>query len=438
MPTLEGGCFLYFGDDAPRSVADAQNTRKSEYKMRLTCFRKVSVNDTGTGTAFVMHIKTHNMEFRKEFELGHILTLLCSTYLLLTHEFTKIIQFAAWIGDVHEELTVQTAKRSPGFLVDLPKGHREFGYKIKAIRLFLAYASHMGFMVYKMDVKSALLYGQIEEEVYNLGMPLVQDGDAAEVDEHLYRSMIGSLMYLTTSRPDIMFVVCACARFQVSPKISHLLVVKRIFRYLKGKPSLGLWYPKDSPLEFDDTPEKQIVVATSTTEAEYVAAANCCGQVLWIQNQLLDYSELMNLVTKLTERIGVLEDDLRKTKKTYSSAFTKLILRVKKLEFEQSQDGKKKEKKARIVHSDDEDIEDDSSKQGRKLSDSKKGSAEVSTAGATKRRSEEENGLRKKTGKNKMNEATKGKNCKSEEHTETVKLEIRGKAKSYVENAIVY
>ncbi|GJV86046.1 hypothetical protein Tco_1525944 [Tanacetum coccineum] len=79
--------------------------------------------------------------------------------------------------------------------------------------------------------------------------PLVQDGDAADVDEHLYRSMIGSLMYLTASRPDIMFAVCACARFQVSPKTSHLLVVKRIFRYLKGKPSLGLWYSKESPLE---------------------------------------------------------------------------------------------------------------------------------------------------------------------------------------------
>ncbi|GJT47041.1 putative ribonuclease H-like domain-containing protein [Tanacetum coccineum] len=63
------------------------------------------------------------------------------------------------------------------------------------------------------------------------------------------KSMIGSLMYLTASRPDIMFVVCACARFQVSPKSSHLLAVKRIFRYLKGKPSLGLWYSKDSILE---------------------------------------------------------------------------------------------------------------------------------------------------------------------------------------------
>nr|GEW68192.1 uncharacterized mitochondrial protein AtMg00810-like [Tanacetum cinerariifolium] len=132
-------------------------------------------------------------------------------------------------------------------------------------------------------------------------------------------SMIGSLMYLTSSRPDIMFVVCACARFQVTPKASHLHTVKRIFIYLKGKPRLGLWYPKDSPFDlvaYSDSDyagasldrksitggcqflgcrliswqcKKQTVVATSSTEAEYVAAASCCAQVLWIQNQLLDY-----------------------------------------------------------------------------------------------------------------------------------------------------
>ncbi|GJZ22579.1 retrovirus-related pol polyprotein from transposon TNT 1-94 [Tanacetum coccineum] len=76
--------------------------------------------------------------------------------------------------------------------------------------------------------------------------PLLKDKDGEEVDVHMYRSMIGSLMYLTSSRPDIMFVVCACARYQVDPKVSHLHAVKRIFRYLKGQPKLGLWYPKDS------------------------------------------------------------------------------------------------------------------------------------------------------------------------------------------------
>nr|GFB71383.1 uncharacterized mitochondrial protein AtMg00810-like [Tanacetum cinerariifolium] len=114
--------------------------------------------------------------------------------------------------------------------------------------------------------------------------------------------MIVSLMYLTSSKLDIMFVVCACARFQVTLKVSHLHAVKRIYRYLKGKPDLGLWYPKDSPFNlvayFDSEYARasldrksttggcqflgckliswqcknQTIVATSSTEAEYVAA----------------------------------------------------------------------------------------------------------------------------------------------------------------------
>ncbi|GJT41376.1 ribonuclease H-like domain-containing protein [Tanacetum coccineum] len=80
---------------------------------------------------------------------------------------------------------------------------------------------------------------------------LLKDEEAEEVDVHLYRSMIGSLMCLTASRPNIMFAVCACVRFQVTPKVSHLHAVKRIFRYLKGQPKLGLWYPRDSPFNLE-------------------------------------------------------------------------------------------------------------------------------------------------------------------------------------------
>ncbi|GKE45178.1 putative ribonuclease H-like domain-containing protein [Tanacetum coccineum] len=80
---------------------------------------------------------------------------------------------------------------------------------------------------------------------------LLKDEEAKDVDVYLYRSMIGSLMYLTASRPNIMFIVCACARFQVTPKVSHLQAVKRIFRYLKGQPKLGLWYPRDSPFNLE-------------------------------------------------------------------------------------------------------------------------------------------------------------------------------------------
>ncbi|GKC80895.1 hypothetical protein Tco_1131669, partial [Tanacetum coccineum] len=80
---------------------------------------------------------------------------------------------------------------------------------------------------------------------------LVKDEEDEAIDIHLYISMIGSLMYLTASRPDIIFFVCACARFQVTPKTSHIHAVKRIFRYLKGQPKLGLWYPRDSPFDLE-------------------------------------------------------------------------------------------------------------------------------------------------------------------------------------------
>nr|GEX27876.1 putative ribonuclease H-like domain-containing protein [Tanacetum cinerariifolium] len=212
--------------------------------------------------------------------------------------------------------------------------------RIEAIRIFLAFASYMGFIVYQMDVKSAFLYGKIDKEVYvsqPLGFidpkfpkktastlietkkPLVKDAEAVEVDVHLYRSMIGSLMYLTASRPDIMYVVFACFRFRVTPKTSHLHDVKRIFRYLKCQPKLSLWYPRELAFDLESYSDsdyagadldrksttggcqfldkvliswqckKQTIVATLTIEAEYVAAASCCGQVLWIQNQILDY-----------------------------------------------------------------------------------------------------------------------------------------------------
>ncbi|KAJ9566556.1 hypothetical protein OSB04_002522 [Centaurea solstitialis] len=139
------------------------------------------------------------------------------------------------------------------------------------------------------------------------------------VECKLYRGMIGSLLYLTTSRPDIMFSTCICARYQANPKESHLSVVKRILRYLKKTPSLGLWYPPNAPIDlvaYTDSDyggcqvdrksnsgscqflggklvswssKKQNCVSTSTTEAEYVVAASCCSQALWMQTQLSDY-----------------------------------------------------------------------------------------------------------------------------------------------------
>ncbi|GKB88481.1 hypothetical protein Tco_0960753 [Tanacetum coccineum] len=93
--------------------------------------------------------------------------------------------------------------------------------------------------------------------------------------------MIRSLMYLIAFRPDIIFDVCAYARFQVTPKVSHLYAVKRIFRYLKGQHKLGLWYPRDSPFDLE-----------AFLDSDYAGASldrKSTQEVLWVQNQMLDY-----------------------------------------------------------------------------------------------------------------------------------------------------
>ncbi|GJZ94964.1 putative ribonuclease H-like domain-containing protein [Tanacetum coccineum] len=225
--------------------------------------------------------------------------------------------------------------------------------RIEAIRIFLAFASYMGFIVYQMDVKSAFLYGKSDEEVYvfqPLGFvdpkfpkksgyrreipdefygrghllswitgqaesrctpiktqkPLIKDEEAADVNVHLYRSMIGSLMYLTASRLDIMFAVCACSRFQVTPKTSHLHVVKRIFRYLKGKPKLGLWYPRVSSFDLEaysdsDYAGENLDRKSTTGGCQFLGRRLISWQVLWIQNQLLDYGQVLWIQNQLLD-----------------------------------------------------------------------------------------------------------------------------------------
>ncbi|KAK6149097.1 hypothetical protein DH2020_016622 [Rehmannia glutinosa] len=146
-----------------------------------------------------------------------------------------------------------------------------------------------------------------------------KDEKGKPVDESKYRGMIGSLLYLTASRQDILHAVFLCARFQSNPKESHISAVKRIFRYLKGTIQYGLFYPKNEKISlkgYSDSDyagcrvdrkstsgtcqmlgnilvswfcKKQNSIATSTTEAEYIVAGSCCAQVLWMRQQLRDY-----------------------------------------------------------------------------------------------------------------------------------------------------
>nr|GEZ40717.1 ribonuclease H-like domain-containing protein [Tanacetum cinerariifolium] len=179
--------------------------------------------------------------------------------------------------------------------------------RIEAIRLFLAYASFMGFTVYQMDVKSDFLYGTIDEEVYVMQPPRFQDPEFPARVNKVKKSNV----WITSGSSSLL-----CREFEalIHEKFQMSAMVKRIFRYLKGHPKLGLWYPKESPFDLvaysdsnyggatqDRKPttkgcqflgrrlifwqcKKKKIMATSITEAEYAATASGCGQVLWIQN----------------------------------------------------------------------------------------------------------------------------------------------------------
>jgi hypothetical protein len=163
----------------------------------------------------------------------------------------------------------------------------------------------------------------------NAHLDLNREGNSADQKE--YRSMIGSLLYLCASRPDIMLSVCMCARFQADPKDIHRTAVRRILRYLIHSSGFGLWYPKGAPFEligYSDSDyagckvdrkstsgtcqflgrslvswssKKQNSVALSTAEAEYIAAGSCCAQLLWMRQTLKDFNISMSQVPLLCD-----------------------------------------------------------------------------------------------------------------------------------------
>ncbi|GKC52702.1 hypothetical protein Tco_1075447 [Tanacetum coccineum] len=166
---------------------------------------------------------------------------------------------------------------------------------------------------------------------------LTKDDDANSVDSSKYRGMIGSLLYLTVSRPNIMFSVCLCARFHENTKTTHLEAVKRIFRYIRVPNLLGLWYPNGTGIEtivyansdhMDDYVDrkstsgvctfmgccltswfakKQTALDISMTEAEYVSAGKACQQALWMKQALIDYGIHLDNVSIMCDNKGVID-----------------------------------------------------------------------------------------------------------------------------------
>ncbi|GJS94607.1 putative ribonuclease H-like domain-containing protein [Tanacetum coccineum] len=373
------------------------------------------VNKTPTGeSAFISYI--HDQQRNNHTDFQHCL-FACFLSQVEPRTIAQALEDPSWVDAMQEEMQ-QFKFQNVWVLVDLPEdkyaigtkwilknkrdargivvrnkarlvaqGHRQeegIDYdevfapvaRIEAIRLFLAFASYLGSMVYQMDVKSVFLYSRIDEEVYvtqpkgfvdpqhpkkvykvvkalyglhqaprawyaTLSTFLLKHGyRRGTIDKTLFlkkhkrdiilvqvyvddiifgstkkawcdefealmkgefeMSAMGELTFFlglqVQQRPDGIFINQdnACLRNQVTHTTSNLEVVKKIFKYLKGQPKLGLWYPRESPFMLEAYSDSDYAGAnkdrkSTTGGSEYVAAANCCGQVLWIQNQLLDY-----------------------------------------------------------------------------------------------------------------------------------------------------
>ncbi|GKC30324.1 retrovirus-related pol polyprotein from transposon TNT 1-94 [Tanacetum coccineum] len=245
----------------------------------------------------------------------------------------------AWIEAMQEELH-QFNRINVWELVDKPFRKIEEGInfeesfapvaRLEIVQIFIVYAAHKSFPIYQMDVKTAFLNGPLKEEqaprawydelsTFLISKGFTKDLSGTPVDQTRYRSMTGSLMYLTSSRPDLVQALCYCARYQARPTKKYLKEVKRIFRYLKGTINMRLWYPKYSSFEltaFSDADhagcldtrksisggiqflgdklgswmsKKQDCTALSIVEAEYVALSTRCAQVMWMRTRLKDY-----------------------------------------------------------------------------------------------------------------------------------------------------
>jgi hypothetical protein len=211
------------------------------------------------------------------------------------------------------------------------------GFQIKQLQegTFISQTKYIQDILKKLGIKN----GKPIKTPMGTNGHLNLDTGGKFVDQKVYRSMIGSLLYLCASRPDIMLFVCMCARFQAHPKEVHLRAVKRIMRDLVYTPKFGLWYPKGSTFDligYSDADyagckidrkstsgtcqflgrslvswasKKQNSVALSTAEAEYIIAGHCCAQLLWMRQTLRDYGNKMSKVPLLCDN----ESEIRMT-----------------------------------------------------------------------------------------------------------------------------
>ncbi|GJR36084.1 putative ribonuclease H-like domain-containing protein [Tanacetum coccineum] len=219
---------------------------------------------------------------------------LCTEFEKLMHDKFQMSS----MGELNFFLGLQVKQREDGIFISQDK------YVAEILRKF-------GFT----DVRTASTPMDTEK-------PLLKDSDGDDVDVHLYRSIIGSLMYLTSSRPNIMFAVCACARFQVTPKVSHSHAVKMIFRYLKGQPNLGLWYPRNSPFDlvaYSDSDYVRASLDRKSTTGEEAATLPYDSplprvHLLGSDEGNMTLRELIVLCTTLSKKVKMLEKEVKLNK----------------------------------------------------------------------------------------------------------------------------
>nr|GEV96911.1 uncharacterized mitochondrial protein AtMg00810-like [Tanacetum cinerariifolium]GFA55284.1 uncharacterized mitochondrial protein AtMg00810-like [Tanacetum cinerariifolium] len=185
--------------------------------------------------------------------------------------------------------------------------------RIEAIRIYTANATHKNMKIYQMDIKTSFLNGDLKEEVYVSQPEGFVDQDNPSHVYKLKKALYG-LKQAPRARPDLIYAVCLCARYQAKQTEKHLQAVKRMFRYLKGTNNMGFWYSKDTDMSLtayadadhagcQDTrrstsgsaqflgdklvscsSKKQKSTAISSTEAEYIALSGCCSQSLWMRS----------------------------------------------------------------------------------------------------------------------------------------------------------